>query len=227
MKTYLLDILNKYESYKEDLDVKNILCNKSWLIFNECNNKEVYIFQKDGSLIISFNGKVYKGNWQYITANKSIIISTQERSYMFHPFIFDNIVFVLKQDGTENYAFMINETQCNNFHPYSLSELNNYFKKQEYNDKINQQNDIKNIKELRSEAEFIWATQIDDLLSNDTEYIKAKNIKKKILIFDALFSLIISCFYYIYSNSINLSSYVFILLFSVFYIGAFLYFVKN
>ena len=55
MKTYLLDILNKYESYKEDLDVKNILCNKSWLIFNECNNKEVYIFQKDGSLIISFN----------------------------------------------------------------------------------------------------------------------------------------------------------------------------
>ena len=43
MKTYLLDILNKYNRFSESLDVKNILCNKSWLAFNDTGDKELYI----------------------------------------------------------------------------------------------------------------------------------------------------------------------------------------
>lgn len=53
MKTYLLDILNKYNRFSESLDVKNILCNKSWLAFNDTGDKELYIFQENGSLIVS------------------------------------------------------------------------------------------------------------------------------------------------------------------------------
>lgn len=85
MKTYLLDILNKYNRFSENLDVKTILCNKAWLIFNDVGNKELYLFQENGNLIVSVNGIVHNANWQYISANKSIIISFKEQSYMFHP----------------------------------------------------------------------------------------------------------------------------------------------
>lgn len=53
MKTYLLDILNRYNRFSENLDVKTILCNKSWFIFNDTGDKELYIFQENGSLIAS------------------------------------------------------------------------------------------------------------------------------------------------------------------------------
>lgn len=51
MKTYLLDILNKYNRFSENLDVKTILCNKSWLVFNDTGNKELYIFQEMVTLL--------------------------------------------------------------------------------------------------------------------------------------------------------------------------------
>ena len=127
MKTYLLDILNKYNRFSENLDVKTILCNKSWLVFNDTGNKELYIFQENGNLIASINGNVHNGNWQYISANKSIILSFKEQSYMLHPSFFDKTIFALQQDGTNKYAFMIDEKQSQSFQPKSLTELNSYF----------------------------------------------------------------------------------------------------
>ena len=127
MKTYLLDILNRYNKFSETLDAKTILCNKPWLIFNDCGNKELYIFQENGSLIASINGNVTNATWQYIPANKSLVISFKEQSYMLHPSFIDNTIFALQQDGTEKYLFMINEQQCNTFYPKSHKELNSYF----------------------------------------------------------------------------------------------------
>lgn len=128
MKTYLLDILNKYNRFSESLDVKNILCNKSWLAFNDTGDKELYIFQENGSLIVSINGKVTNGTWQYISTNKSIILSFKGQAYMLHPSFFDKTIFALQQDGTNRYAFMIDEKQSHSFQPKSLTELNAYFK---------------------------------------------------------------------------------------------------
>ena len=42
MKAYLLDIPNKYHRFSKNLDVKAILCNKSWLVFNDSEDKELY-----------------------------------------------------------------------------------------------------------------------------------------------------------------------------------------
>lgn len=127
MKTYLLDILNRYNRFSENLDVTTVLCNKSWWIFNDSGDKELYIFQEGGSLIASVNGNVINATWQYISANKSLVISFKEQSYMLHPSFIDNIIFALQQDGTERFLFMINEEQCNSFYPKSLKELNAYF----------------------------------------------------------------------------------------------------
>lgn len=128
MKTYLLDILNRYNRFSENLDVKTILCNKSWLVFNDTGDKELYIFQENGSLIVSINGKVANGTWQYISTNKSIILSFKGQAYMLHPSFFDKTIFALQQDGTNRYVFMIDEKQSQSFQPKSLTELSAYFK---------------------------------------------------------------------------------------------------
>lgn len=131
MKTYLLDIPNRYNRFSKNLDVKTILCNKSWLIFNDSGDKELYIFQENGSLITSVNGSVINATWQYISANNSLVISFKEQSYMLHPSFKDDVIFALQQDGTERFAFMIEENQSNFFHPKSLKELTAYFENKE------------------------------------------------------------------------------------------------
>ena len=131
MKAYLLDIPNKYHRFSKNLDVKAILCNKSWLVFNDSGDKELYIFQENGSLITSVNGSVINATWQYISANNSLVISFKEQSYMLHPSFKDDVTFALQLDGTERFVFMIEESQSNFFHPKSLKELTAYFENKE------------------------------------------------------------------------------------------------
>lgn len=215
MKTYLLDILNKYNRFSENLDVKTILCNKSWLVFNDTGNKELYIFQENGNLIASVNGNVHNGNWQYISANKSIILSFKEQSYMLHPSFFDKTIFALQQDGTNKYAFMIDEKQSQSFQPKSLTELNSYFEKinsqrieeQEYAKQISikrqeeyKQSQLRHkqelkIQSLKQEAADAWERNHIRILNNDMQYrqICKNEVKNKIIIFGIGF--IITCLY--------------------------------
>lgn len=127
MKTYLLDSINKYKRFSENLDVKTILCNKSWRVYNDSGEKEIYIFQEDGSLIVSVNGQVTNANWKYISANKSLIINTAQQAVMLHPAFMDNALFVLQLDGTNNFAFLIDEANKVSFQPKSLNDVKNYF----------------------------------------------------------------------------------------------------
>ena len=126
MRTYLLDIANRFRRLDEQLDVKALLCNKSWQVFNDSGAKEIYIFQEDGSLIISLNGKVSKATWQYIQANHSLVINSDNESYMLHPFFQDENLFTLQLDGTHKYSFLLNEAQRDNFPVKTLTELQYY-----------------------------------------------------------------------------------------------------
>jgi len=127
MKTYLLDSINKFRRYSENLDAKTVICNKSWWVFNDLGEKEIYIFQEDGSLIISLNGKVTNATWKYISANRSFVINTSQQAVMVHAAFMDNMVFALQLDGTNQFAFLIDESNKENFQPKSLSEVKIYF----------------------------------------------------------------------------------------------------
>lgn len=183
MKTYLLDTLNRYKQFSETLDVKAILCNKSWWIFNNSDEKEIYIFQGDGTLIISYGGKVTNATWQYIPVNKSLIISTKDEAYMLHPAFIDEKIFALQQDGTNKFAFMIDENQANRFLPKTLTELAAYFEEKERQKIQEQQKRLlleqenthrKQIEALRTEAEKEWEKDKDSILGNNKGYIKYK-----------------------------------------------------
>lgn len=131
MKTFLFDTFNKYKRLSESLDVETTLCNRTWVVFNNSGEKEIYIFQAKGKLLISLNGKVTHATWEYIPANKSLIISGNNQSYMVHAAYVDNILFALNIDGTNEYAFLIDENNKQNFLPQSYNDIKLYFQAKE------------------------------------------------------------------------------------------------
>jgi hypothetical protein len=112
MKTYILDIIPKIQRFSQKLDNLTILLNKHWVILDEdTSRKSVFIFrEKDNQLLISTDGKIEKGNWEYL-GNNSLLIDRKDGSFLFKHGFIDDYVLALKVDGKEEYALLVNE-QC-------------------------------------------------------------------------------------------------------------------
>ena len=127
MKTYLLETLNRYKRFSESLDAKAVLSNKAWIVFNDEGEKQVYIFQEDGTVLITTNGIGSVKTWKYIPANKSILINGEDNSFvMLRTAFVDENILAFQLDGTDRYAFMIDENNKALFAPKTLEELNIY-----------------------------------------------------------------------------------------------------
>lgn len=197
MKTFLLDIADRFRRFDEQLDVKALLCNKSWQVFNDSGVKEIYIFQEDGSLIISLNGKVSRATWQYIPANRSLIINSDNESYMLRPFFQDENLFTLQLDGTREYSFLLNEAQRASFPVESLSDLKFYLEHKEERllqlqvekerQLALQQREEELRKKKQREREERLQAFIEENLSKDECFLKLKRKEKKGMIYTGLF----------------------------------------
>lgn len=205
MKFFLFDAINRYKRWSESLDIGTILCNKSWQVFNDSGDKEIYIFQSDGSLIMSINGRVVNGTWSYIPANHSLVINGAGQSYMLHPAFMDNVVLALNMDGTQDYAFMIDENNTEAFAPKSYSALLGYFAEKERNrlldeeraekvrrEQIAQEESLQREKEQRFERQ----RQVDEL--KNRILLDREKIYTRIFFFIWLPSYLIINFVYLY-----------------------------
>src|SRR5690606_14275870 len=109
MKTYLAGIIPKIKKYSEKLDNLTLLTNQHWVVLNELqNSKFVYIFRNNYELLISENGVVEKGRWEYL-GNNSLLIEKGNKIFLFRHGFFDSNILALKIDGREEYAFLVNE----------------------------------------------------------------------------------------------------------------------
>lgn len=115
MKTFILDIIPKIRRYSESLDKLTVLTNKHWVVIDdELKKKVVFIFrEKDSQLLISDNGRIEKGSWEYLGHN-SLLIDRSDGSYLFKHGFIDNYVLALKVDGKEEYALLVNEEKFDN-----------------------------------------------------------------------------------------------------------------
>lgn len=127
MMTYLMSIPESIRKISEKLNVKSTLCERSWCVFNDQGVKILYIFQDNGTLIISKNGIATKSHWEYIKANKTLLIEDSAQSFLFHPAFWDDTIFALQQDGTEKYLFMINEQKKEEFLSMTIEYISKYF----------------------------------------------------------------------------------------------------
>jgi hypothetical protein len=111
MQTFIADIIPKLQSFSKKLDDLTLLTNQHWVVLDELKqSKNVYIFRANNELLISSNGKVEKGKWEYL-GNNSLLIDRNEDSYLFKHGFFDENVMALKIDGKEEYALLVNENR--------------------------------------------------------------------------------------------------------------------
>jgi hypothetical protein len=111
MQTFIADIIPKLQSFSKKLDDLTLLTNQHWVVLDELKqSKNVYIFRANNELLISSNGKVEKGKWEYL-GNNSLLIDRNEESYLFKHGFFDENVMALKIDGKEEYALLVNENR--------------------------------------------------------------------------------------------------------------------
>ena len=128
MKDYLFDIGNRLKVKSQQLDASAMLCNKTWRVYSDSAEKELYIFMTDGSLIISNNGTVDMGKWLYIPANQSLVITSSTSNVLVHP-ILVNKLLILVTDGTERCSFLIDSTEKELDYVSNLTLFTNYIDK--------------------------------------------------------------------------------------------------
>ena len=109
MQTYLSDIIPSLSRYSKQLNDETLLTSRHWVVIDEiANRKNIYIFRKNRDLLISTNGLVEKGTWDYL-GNDKILIEQNGKAFLFKHGFFEDDFLALKLDGGEEYAFLVNE----------------------------------------------------------------------------------------------------------------------
>jgi hypothetical protein len=111
MNTYIADIIPRIQRFSKRLDDLTKLTNQHWVSLGDINqSKRVFIFRQNNQILISENGIVEKGSWEYL-GNQSLLLDTKHESYLLKHGFFDENVIALKLDNTDSYAFFVNETK--------------------------------------------------------------------------------------------------------------------
>ena len=131
MKTYVLEAIKRIKRFSEKFDISTTLCDKTWVVFNDTGERELYIFQPDGTTFITKNGVGIKGKWHWISANQSLIINKDDNVIMLHPEYIDKTILALNLDGTQKMAFLIEQGNKEAFAAKTLAQLEQYFENKE------------------------------------------------------------------------------------------------
>lgn len=100
-----------------------ILMEKPWTLIDEEGEVQKLIFKKDKGLILSKNGKVTIGSWDYFPEAKALLINRVKDKLLLNEQYVDENVLILKMDGTENtfYALANENTLSYNEIPQYLN----------------------------------------------------------------------------------------------------------
>lgn len=107
MKEYLKNISSTLKNYSQSLDKKSILIEKPWTMIDDDMEQQKLIFKKNHELIISKNGKVQTGKWEYFSEAKSLLIDRGEDKLLCNEAYVDGSVLILRLDGTDNHYFAL------------------------------------------------------------------------------------------------------------------------
>ncbi len=103
------DILNYYASllngFSQTIKKKGILVDQPWALIDEENCIQKLIFRKNNSLILSKNGVVTEGSWEYFPQSRALLIDRGTDKLLLNECYIDTNVLILKKDGTDNDFF--------------------------------------------------------------------------------------------------------------------------
>ena len=113
MKYYLKDILNRLQKHSATLDQSSFLVDKPWVVSDNGDKFEKLIFKRDGSVILSINGDVTIGKWEYLPEAQALLVDYGDKKKLYRHQYLDEAVLALKVDGfhtdDDNYYLLANE----------------------------------------------------------------------------------------------------------------------
>ena len=107
MKVYLKSIAKQLRNYSLSLEKTSILIDKPWALIDEEFEVQKLIFKNNKELILSKNGKVQVGKWDYFPEAKSLLIDRKKDKILCNEVFVDKGVIILKLDGTDNRFFIL------------------------------------------------------------------------------------------------------------------------
>ena len=88
---------------------KQHLIKKNWVLLKESEEeRQIYIFQKDQTLLMYNSGDVIKGKWEEVGDN-SLMIEFDNKSTLYQPSYESESIFILKVNGKEQYLYLVEE----------------------------------------------------------------------------------------------------------------------
>lgn len=124
MKRYIQNIANDLKQFSSSLDMRAFLLNKPWALIDSDMGIQKLIFNKNNELILSRNGSVTYGKWDYFPQAKSILIDRGTDIILCNEIYVDDNVLVLKKDGTKDSLIILaNENSIPDLDAYTY--LNN------------------------------------------------------------------------------------------------------
>jgi hypothetical protein len=100
--SYISNILPRIKQFSHDLDKKEIFIDSPWVIIDENQNQQKYIFRRNGELLMSLNGQVILGKWEYLSAAKCLLIDRTTDKVLFNQHYLDKTIMILGKDGIKN-----------------------------------------------------------------------------------------------------------------------------
>lgn len=114
MKDFINNIIPKIRAKSKQLNDESILKNQHWVMLDENGpTSTTYIFRDNNQLLVSINGNVTIGKWEYLTSEK-ILITLDNNIFLYKNHYFDDKLIALKKDGADIFAVFINESFLNN-----------------------------------------------------------------------------------------------------------------
>lgn len=107
MKKYFSNVLNRLQNFSLSLDKTSILVDKPWALLDDKNKVQKLIFKKNNELILSKNGEVQDGTWEYFPEAKSLLINRNGNKILCQELFIDHNIMILKLDGTTNQYFIL------------------------------------------------------------------------------------------------------------------------
>ena len=148
------------------LKKKSILLEKPWALIDNDGEIQKLIFKRDKGLILSKNGVVTEGSWDYYPEARALLIDRITDKLLLKEQFIDDNVMILKKDGIENDFFAFaNE---NTLPDYNVPKYLNSLKCIEF-----QIREVKllngNILQIQNAVYYTISSGLDGLTVNQTD----------------------------------------------------------
>ena len=110
MKDNLFYIVQSLSKFSAILSNKYQFADRPWVLVSENNDFVKYIFRSNNELVISKQGKISFGSWEFLPSVNSIVFRSEKTDLLLKQAFIDNGLMVLKVDGkSDEIMYFLNE----------------------------------------------------------------------------------------------------------------------